>query len=843
MYSALYNMDSQRWQQVKQIFQQAVELDESVRKSFLDASCDRDEELRIEVESLLSFEVLAQNFIEESAFDAAAKCINQDNSPSFQGKEIGSYKAIRELGRGGMGAVYLGERLGLFDQQVAIKIIKRGMDTDAILKRFAMERQILANLDHPNIAHLLDGGTTEDGLSYFVMEFIEGKTVNRFCEDEQLTIAERLEIFRKICSAVSYAHKNLVVHRDIKPSNVLVNKEGEPKLLDFGIAKLLHTPDSSATETFPTQAGLQAFTPEYASPEQIRGERITTSTDVYSLGVLLYELLTGSRPYRFKSPTAQDVVEAVCMTEPEKPSSVVSSQSSAVSKKTKDQRPKTEDLKTNRQSAAPSAGNRQLKGDLDTIILTALRKEPERRYSSVEQFSEDIRRYLEGLPVSARSDSLKYRTAKFIKRHAFAVSAAALIFVSLFAGVIATMWQARRAEQQRARAEKRFNDVRSLANALVNKYHAEAEKLAGATTLRQMMVRDAVQYLDALAADAGNEPALEKELASAYLKIGEIQGKPYTPNLNDTAGAMANYKKALAIFQRLLEREPENRELQADLSRAFEDIAEMEMRDAKIDEAITMFQKAHALREKLVQAEQQNHEFRRLLADSFIDLGDAFGLKVGWLDGADEKQRFEYRYKALECFRQTLNIRKSLLDNEPNSVALLFSVSQAYWRVGYNLRGLGYHDNKNNQTIKDEKLLLESIENFDKGLELLRRAQRLDPNNARVRRNIADTMLVRGETLVALGETKAAEDNYQFALREFNKLVAEDPANAEAQRDVVNTHQRLAHFYLDANNRPRAYEHFVKGVQIVEKLLETTYDKDLEYQMINLRHYLNIARK
>ena len=321
-----------------------------------------------------------------------------------------------------MGAVYLAVRADdQYQKQVAIKLIKRGMDTETILRRFRTERQILANLDHPNIAKLLDGGTTEEGLSYFIMDYVDGLPIDMYCDTQKLTTVERLRLFRTVCSAVAYAHQNRVVHRDLKPGNILVTAQGVVKLLDFGVAKLLN-PEASSKTTGSTAAALRPMTPEYASPEQVRGSVITPASDIYSLGVLLYELLTGHRPYRVRSLTPQEIEHVICEEAPEKPSMVIGRVEEAPDR----DRPLTPASVSETREGQPEKLRRRLAGDLDTIVLMALRKEPERRYGSVEQFSEDIRRHLEGLPVIARKDAFWYRSAKFIKRNKAAVLAATL---------------------------------------------------------------------------------------------------------------------------------------------------------------------------------------------------------------------------------------------------------------------------------------------------------------------------------------------------------------------------------------------------------------------------------
>ena len=413
-------MQPERWARIEAVLQLAIGSDPETRSALLDSACAGDHELRREVESLLAME--NTGFTRSPGFADGMKLMEQRIEKLDQQRAIGSYRVLREIGRGGMGTVYQAARADdAFQKIVAIKVIRRGLDTDDLIDRFRGERQILAMLDHPNITRLLDAGSTADGLPYFVMEYIEGEPIDVYCNRTGLPVAERLKLFREVCAAVSYAHRNLVIHRDIKPGNVLVTTEGIPRLVDFGIAKLLDSgsgPDATLTVLHP-------LTPEYASPEQIRGEPVTTATDVYSLGVLLYMLLTGQRPYRGTMSAPAEVERTICEEEPQKPSEAVS-----------------EDRRL----------ARCLDGDLDNIVLMALRKDARRRYSSVEQFSEDIGRHLAGLPVIARADTLKYRATKFVRRHKAGVAAAALLIAVLVAGIAATAWQARRAAAERDRA-------------------------------------------------------------------------------------------------------------------------------------------------------------------------------------------------------------------------------------------------------------------------------------------------------------------------------------------------------------------------------------------------------
>src|SRR5213080_1766213 len=523
------SVTSERWKRVDAVFEQALELPQDQRAAFLQENCNSDAEVRREVESLLSSHERAGNFIDQPSLFFGDDTLRDNGSTLQAGELIGSYRIIREIGRGGMGAVYLAERADeQYKKQVAIKLIKRGMDTDSVLRHFRNERQILAGFDHPNIARLFDGGTTDNGLPYFVMEYVEGLPINEYCAAHKISLVERLKLFREVCAAVSYAHRHTVIHRDIKMSNILVTSDGTPKLLDFGIAKILQP--GAGPEALMTMTGVRPMTPEYASPEQVRGEPVTTASDVYSLGIVLYELLVGRSPYRFTSRSPLDIAREITDTEPPRPSTVVS----------------------NKNQQSEISNQKLLRGDLDNIALMALRKEPERRYQSVEQLSDDIHRHLGNRPILARKDTVRYRAAKFVQRNKVAVAAALLLLASMVAGLIATTWQAHRATVEKARAEKRFNDVRHLAHSVLFDYHDAVKNLPGATAVRERLVKDALAYLDSLNSEAASDPALQRELAAAYERVGDVRGEVYGASIGDMSGALDSYQKALRIREALV---------------------------------------------------------------------------------------------------------------------------------------------------------------------------------------------------------------------------------------------------------------------------------------------------
>ncbi|MEM7585065.1 MAG: serine/threonine-protein kinase [Acidobacteriota bacterium] len=472
-------MLSEHWERIEKVFAEAAQRSADERTEYLDAECGEDPELRSEIERLLHADERAGWFLEETV-EAGAAALSGDIEQLRIGHRVGPYRLVRRLGRGGMSSVYLAERDDeQFRKRVAIKIMRRGMDTEDIARRFRSERQILASLDHPNIARLHDGGTTRDGLPFFVMEYIDGKAIDTYCNEHQLTVRQRLALMLPVLAAVHYAHRNLVVHRDLKPSNLLVTATGAPKLLDFGIAKLLN-PELTTGNLASTRRVDQLLTPNYASPEQVAGGAITTASDVYSLGVLIYELLTGALPYRLTG-SLKDMEHAICDQVPE----------------------------------APGLG-----ADVDNIVLMALRKEPSRRYGSVEQLAEDIERYLAGRPIIARRDTLRYRASKFVQRHRLGVATAVAGLLVMMGLIVALIVQSMRVVNERDRAE-RERDRATRVSAMVKDMFeiADPGEVRGSTiTARELLDRGAAQL-----AEFEDEPEtaiLLDTLARLYEELG-----------------------------------------------------------------------------------------------------------------------------------------------------------------------------------------------------------------------------------------------------------------------------------------------------------------------------------
>lgn len=481
-------MTPERWKQIETIFTSAVELEGDDRISYLDEACGDDMNLRQEVESLLN-----DAGDDEAAFSTivmdAAEALVVGERTGLVGKRIGPYRVTGAVGHGGMAEVYKAVRDDeQFEQVVAIKVVRRGMVNDAMLVRFRYERQILASLNHPNIAKLLDGGTTDDGMPFFVMEYIDGLPITEYAEANGLSVNERIRLFRQVTSAVQHAHRNLIVHRDLKPSNILVTADGTPKLLDFGIAKLLSPPISPVAVTLAqTMTEVRLMTPMYASPEQVRGEPVTTSTDVYALGAVLYELLTGEVAHRFRDTSMAEIERVVCEAEIERPSAALA-----------------------RAGGQSARRGRILEGDIDNIVLTALRKEPERRYESVGHFAEDIRRYLEGRPVTARQDTFGYRAGKFVRRHRLAVAAASLVGLLLVAFSVMMAMQAVRIARERDRA----NEVTKFLVELFEQSNP-SEARGSTVTAREILDKGAAR----IESELGDQPELQATMMDTMGRV------------------------------------------------------------------------------------------------------------------------------------------------------------------------------------------------------------------------------------------------------------------------------------------------------------------------------------
>jgi eukaryotic-like serine/threonine-protein kinase len=557
-----------RWEWISGILVDALQIsDPNARDAFVRERCGEDAEALREIRSLLVADTKFATTLEgggiasaaRSAFSTPPATIDEVEAASAHvGKRLGAYEIVGIIAVGGMGAVYKAKRVDAsYEALVAVKIMRADLSAktaQTVLARFRAERQMLANLNHPNITKIVDGGSTDEGLPYFVMEYVDGEPIDRFCESRGLPVAERLQKFRDVLSAVHYAHQRLIVHRDLKPNNILVDKNGVVKLLDFGIARLLD-PESSgaATSDGGNATTMLAMTPAYASPEQVKSEAITTASDVYSLGVVLYRLLTGVSPYKSKNTQPLELAREIAETDPERPSTAITAATRID--------PLANDAETKRERTVRNIDvarlKKTLRGDLDNIVLMALRKDPARRYASAEQFGEDIRRYLAHEPVIAHADSLAYRANKFVRRNRWSVAFASLAALGLIGGITATTYQAKvardaqaRAEAERVRAETHFKSVRSLANEDLFAIHNALSKIPGTVSVRKDVLERATRYLQTLSQDSSNNPLVLAEAGRGWLRLGKSLGDYQGEAVGDSEKSKEAYERGIALLQR-----------------------------------------------------------------------------------------------------------------------------------------------------------------------------------------------------------------------------------------------------------------------------------------------------
>jgi eukaryotic-like serine/threonine-protein kinase len=711
------------------------------------------------------------------------------------GSQIGAYVLERELGRGGMGVVYEAWRAdGSFRKRVAIKILRHGRFDQALLDRFHQERQILAQLDHPHIAAILDGGTTADGEPYFVMEYVDGRPIARYCESHGATLAQKLDLFLQICDAVGHAHRRLTVHRDLKPSNILVTEAGAVKLLDFGIAKLLQ-PDADESEAPATAAIL---TPEYASPEQIRRERITTASDVFSLGILLYEMLSGAHPFRGDGRLPHEVMRAIVEDDPPP------------------------------MSAVAGRNARELRGDLDAIALTALRKRPDWRYPSVEQLADDVNRYRRGLPVLAKGDRLSYRLGKFARRHWLPLAAAALLMTVLAAGVVATNLQARAAEtasaaaeraraqaevqrriadQERTRAEsnqrvaeeqralaeartrdveaarrkeqERYRDLRALTASLLFDLHDGIRDLAGSTMARRLIVEKAQHTLELLSADGEHDPDLQRDLAACYERMGELRVDPHRPDKNDAGAALDAYRHAVALRRGIAAApfaQPGDRR---DLALSLTKLGNGEALAGDLKQAAAFDTEAWELALALVRAEPADPSMRRALGS--VDERRCIILLTSGRNS-----------EALAACQEGIATLTPLAQDAPNDIQVQRMLASTEASNANALRFSG----KPEAATQQARLALASLD----------RLQILAPENAEFRRMSASAEIILAGSLARTGDQQGSEQAYRRAARATELAVEIDPADLQSPLRLAVTLLALSRREASRGDKTSAHE-------------------------------------
>ncbi|MEZ4694989.1 MAG: tetratricopeptide repeat protein [Rhodothermales bacterium] len=561
---------NENWVNVERIFTAALDLDGPERAAFLKSECNNDYDLLRRVENLLAAHA-ATGVVDRLQSEISRPLMSAFSRSPSEGQRVGPYLIRSLLGRGGMGNVYLAERSdGQFEQQVALKLIREGINSESVRARFRLERQLLAKLQHPNITRLLDGGIDDNGRPYFAMEVVEGERLDDYADKLKLTVEKRLALFTQVCDAVQYAHSNLVVHRDLKPGNILVREvDGAPRvlLMDFGIATLLEGDTSASGSGTITRA----MTPEYASPEQIRGDPVTTRTDVYSLGVILYELLSGFRPYDVRGLSPADVERTICESVPQSPSTAVLTGTSQV------ERDKEVTSASERRGTVPDSLARRLEGDLDTIVMKALAKEPERRYASAEAFLADIKRHLAGLPVEARPDTIRYRVSKFARRHKFGVAAATLICIAIAGGIGGVVWQANRAAHERDKAIVEARKAEASLSLLIDMFE-QADP--GANAGRDLTAREVLDSAAERVALMQNSSTIKPVLLDAIARVN---------------GNLGLYENASTLFEQALAADSAANGGTLALPATLAHFGELRYREGRSDEADSLLQTAITL--------------------------------------------------------------------------------------------------------------------------------------------------------------------------------------------------------------------------------------------------------
>ena len=718
------------WQILSPYLDQVLTLSEPDRSRWLEELQSKDAALASQLRELLERRQAAERdgFLER---ELSLPLLG----PGLAGQAIGPYRLVRPIGQGGMGTVWLAERCdGRFERQAAVKFLSVALVGHGGEDRFRREGAILGRLSHPNIADLLDAGVTANAQPYLVLEYVEGDPIDRYCDQQKLGIQERVGLFLDVLGAVSHAHANLIVHRDIKPSNVLVNRSGQVKLLDFGIAKLLEGEGQEGAATLLTREAGSALTPEYAAPEQLTGGAVTTATDVYGLGVLLYVLLTGQHPAGPGPHSPANLLKATVETEPLRPSEAVS-------------RNRIEDRAASR-GTVPEKLFRQLRGDVDTIVAKALKKKPGERYTSVAGLYDDLHRFLKHEPIKARPDTLTYRASKFIRRNRFSVTAAILALSAIISGAAVSIYEARV-------AQRRFQDVRKLAHVFVFDLYDQIAKLEGSTKVRESMVSTGLQYLDSLARNAGSDLELQKEIAAAYMKIGDAQGFPTHPNLGRIEDAIASYQKAGEIYRRISDKDPTY----------LPDLAEYYLEDA----ALIRF--THKLNDAriLALASIQTIDHVRILHP--IDPALELTYARAWCAVAGMDEDLQHFREAWQHASRCAELARIQVAKERNSETLTV-LAAADEHLGTSALSAG--------------MLTVALQAFNEDESLLRELLHHEPNNPQLHRRLAVLHLYRSSLYYddmgpTLNDPSRALKDVQSYLAAAEEMVRNDPENTQAR--------------------------------------------------------------
>lgn len=734
-------MDASRWSIVKDALADALELPAGEREAFLRRKLQDDQELIEEALELLEQEARATPRLEPPGGARLTAALAATDRDPWIGRVVDRWRILERLGAGGMGSVYLAERAdGVVDQRAALKLLHVTLASSEIARaRFRSERRLLARLEHPGIARLIDGGITDDDIPYLVVEHVAGLPIDRHCTEHAPLLRSRVEIFRGVCDAVGAAHAQLVVHRDLKPSNVLVDGQGKVRLLDFGISKLLDADDDAPH----TETGMMAMTPRYASPEQVSGEPIGTASDVYSLGVMLYELLTGRSPYdleRLHSPTR--IAEWVCRAAPELPSTAVCRARSGGSAR-----------------VDPARWSRDLAGDLDTIVMKALAKDPARRYESANQLGLDLGRWLAAEPVLARPDSLGYRASRFARRNRGLVAAGALALVALVAGSTWALIEARAARaaarsETRARelADRRFAQAQDLVRTLLYGVLDRVAPLAGATDVREFIARETLAHVERLAGDGDLTPALRDDLAATLLRLGEVQGSWTKGGLGDVDSARASTERALELLESALAEAPDDPARLDRVASAERQLGDLERIAGRPELAFARYERQRELAERALRGAPEDPRARRQLA---LALGQAGRLHLD----------LGRPSAAVDLLADALRTAEDLCAREPRWTEARMDAVLRACQLGSALTSLG----RAREALDVQRAALERIS----------AACAEHPENAQLAATLVSTRVFLSETELALGDLDGAERSALSGLREI------EPLRVAAPRDVL----------------------------------------------------------
>jgi len=728
-------LSPERWQVLSPYLDQALAMTDDERLSWLAALGEQNPVLAAQLRALLDeHRVLAQEgFLEQGA-------VPLPSVSGLAGQTIGPYRLISQIGQGGMGSVWLAERCdGRFDRRVAIKFIHLASMGKSGEERFKREGSILGRLEHEHIAELVDAGVSNAGQPYLVLEYVEGDHIDRYCDQQRLDNAARIRLFLTVLEAVAHAHANLIVHRDLKPSNVLVSKNGQVKLLDFGIAKLLEGEGQEGAPTLLTADGGRVMTPEYAAPEQVTGASITTATDIYALGVLLYLLLTGRHPAEGCIRSTAELVKAIVDIEPASPSDVVRAS-----------RTTSEESAGNaeRRATTPERLSRLLRGDLDTIVAKTLKKDPQERYRSVTALAEDLGRYLNHEPIKARPDTFTYRTRKFIRRNRVSFTAGMLALAVIVVGFGIAIYEERV-------AERRFQDVRKLAHTFVFDLYDQITKLEGSTTVRESMVRTGLQYLDNLARNAGRDLELQKEIAAGYVKIGDAEGFPTNPNLGRVADAVASYEKAGGIY----------RQIAAKNSAYLPDLARFYLRYAALVRFTHKLKEARGLSESAIQT------FDRMRSVQPLDGELEMAYAGAWCTLAALDEDLAQFREAWKESSKCGELARAQLGRTRNAQTLTL-LAQADEHLGTSAQAVG--------------LLQEALRALNEGESVVTELSAAEPRNPQYHRRLAVMYLYRSSVYYddiypSLGDPARALDDAKAYLSVAEEMLRSDPENTSAQ--------------------------------------------------------------